>query len=69
MAATNAITVAIQASKGIAIQAKGTPANIVAYGAAAAVVFVGVAAAMGAYEGGKAIKELLSRRRNPDAPG
>jgi hypothetical protein len=47
----NAIRVAADASRGLFIQARGEPAKIVAYGAAAAVTFVGVAVSYGAYDG------------------
>ncbi|MDR0841868.1 MAG: hypothetical protein LBP68_00425 [Acidobacteriota bacterium] len=49
----NAIKVAIEVGKGIAVHAKGTPATIVAVGAAAGVAVIAVAVGYGAYEGGK----------------
>jgi hypothetical protein len=53
------IKVAINASKGIAVHARGNPAKIVAFGAAAAVVFVAAAASYGAYEGTKYISSKI----------
>lgn len=55
MATPNSIKVAIDLSKGIAVQARGKPSQIVAYGAAAAVVFVGAAVGVSAFNGGKAL--------------
>ena len=67
MASPNSIKVAIDLSKGILVQAKGHPAVIVSYGAAAAVVFASVAIGYGSYQGGKAlyggVKGLLDRRK------
>lgn len=53
MAKEDAIKVAVEVSKGIAVQAKGNPAKIVAYGAAAGIVFVSIAVVYGTYNGGK----------------
>ena len=54
------IKVAVTASKGIFVQAKGHPAKVVSYAAAAGIVFVSVAAGCGAYEG---VKYLTERGR------
>jgi len=53
MAKEDAIKVAVEVSRGIAVQAKGNPAKVVAYGAAAAIAFVGIAVGIGTYNGGK----------------
>lgn len=55
MATPNSIKVAIDLSRGIAVQARGKPSNIVAFGAAATVVFVGAAVGVSAFNGGKVI--------------
>ena len=62
---SNTINVAIDASKGLAVQAKGDPAKIVAFGAAAGLVFISVGIGYGAYEGTRAIARRLSGRSKP----
>jgi hypothetical protein len=65
----NTIKVVIDISKGIAVQAKGHPANVVSYGTAAAVVLIAGVVGAGAYEGGKAlfggVKHLLEKKNSP----
>lgn len=51
----SSIKVAMDISKGLIVQAKGPPAQVVSYAAAAAVVFVGVSIGLGAYQGAKAL--------------
>ena len=53
------IKVAADASGKIVAHAKGNPATIVAYGTAAALVFVGIGIGYGAYIGGKALSRRL----------
>jgi hypothetical protein len=53
----NAITVALDVYKGIAVQAKGTPATIVAVSAAAAIAAMGAGLGYGAYRGVKALMQ------------
>lgn len=54
-AAEQTIKVAVDAQRGIAVQARGNPATIVAYGATAGIVFISVGVAAGAYYGVKAL--------------
>lgn len=49
----NMIKVALDISKGIAVQAKGSPATIVGYGAAAGIVLIAGVVAASACEAGK----------------
>jgi hypothetical protein len=53
MAAKDVIRVAADISGKLVIQAKGNPAQIVSYAAAAALTFVGVGIGLGAWETGK----------------
>ena len=66
MRATDHLEVALDLSRGILVRAKGHPARVVSYGAAAAVAFVGAAVGYGAYRGGKALygsaRSLLQKR-------
>ena len=50
MAAQHVLKLAIDKAGKLAIQAKGDPAKVVAYGAAAAVVFIGAGIGYGALE-------------------
>ena len=54
------IRVAVNASKGIYVRAKGHPAKVMGYAAAAGVVFMSVAVGYGTYEG---IRYLTQRSR------
>lgn len=62
LAGSQAIKVAVHASRGIMVSARGTPATIVAYGAAAALVLVGGALAAGVYY---TVKELKGAKDEP----
>ena len=61
-AAKDALEVAVTVSRGIAVNAKGKPARVVAYGAAAAVAFVGAGVGYGAYTAWRALAEKLAER-------
>lgn len=62
------LELAFDLSKGIIVSAKGAPARVVSYGAAAAVAFVGAAVGYGAYQGGKKLYQrtrgILASRRS-----
>jgi hypothetical protein len=66
MAKTDVIKVAVQVGKGIAVHAKGHPAKIVAFGAAAGVAVIATAVGYGGYVGGKLLlqKAGLIKRDN-----
>lgn len=69
--AESSIKVAIEISRGLIVQAKGPPVQVVSYAAAAAVVFVGVSVGLGAYQGAKAIAggaAKLARRKAGEPP-
>lgn len=61
----DAIKVAIDVAEGIMVEANGSPAKIVAYGAAAGIVFVSVAVGCTAYNVGcsacTGVKNLWNR--------
>ncbi len=61
MAKGDVIKVAVDVSKGILVQAKGHPAKVVGYAAAAGVAFVATALGYGAYQG---TRYLFSRRES-----
>lgn len=63
MAKTDVIKVAVQVGKGIAVHARGNPARVVAFGAAAGVGVVATAVGYGAYCGGKYLLEKAKERR------
>jgi hypothetical protein len=65
MAAKDVIRVATDVSGKLIVQAKGHPANVVAYGAAAAIAFVGVAVGYGTLEGAR---WLVRRQRDRPLP-
>jgi hypothetical protein len=67
-AGVKAIEVAVEASRGIAVRAKGTPADIIAYGAAAALVLVGGAVAAGIYYSVKGMKDAKAEPQQADQP-
>lgn len=67
-AGTKAIEVAVEASRGIVVRARGTPANIIAYGAAAALVLVGGAVAAGIYYSVKGLKDSKAEPQQADLP-
>lgn len=66
-ASSDTIKVAIDASRKIIIHARGKPAEIVAYGAAGAVVFLAIVGGYGTYQLAKGgisrVKGLLARRQ------
>lgn len=64
-AMANSIKVAMDLSKGLMVQAKGPPAQVVSYAAAAAVVFVGVSLGLGAYQGAKALVSGAKKLGSP----
>ncbi len=63
-----ALEVAIDASRGIVVRAKGRPADIVAFGAAAAVVLVGAALAAGIYYAIKGVADAEADADTPKSP-
>lgn len=63
-----AIEVAFDASRGIAMRARGRPAEILAYGAAAALVLVGGAVAAGLYFSIKGLKDSQTEPQATDLP-
>jgi len=57
---TDVIKVAVSAAEKILVHAKGTPAQIVAVGVAAAATFVGTGIGYGLYKGGGTLVDLLT---------
>lgn len=62
-AAKDVLRVALSVSKGIALKARGKPARVVAYGAAAAVAFIGAGVGYGAYTAWRALAGAVVERR------
>ncbi len=61
MAKSDVIKVAVDAGRGIAVHARGNPAQVVAVGAAAGIVMVSVAVGYGGYVGGKKAVEWIKK--------
>ena len=68
MRSDNSIKLAMSTAKGIAVQARGNPAVVISYATAAAVVFLGVAIAGTAYQGGgylvRGVGNLIKKARS-----
>jgi hypothetical protein len=68
MAARNAITVGVDVFKGVFVKAHGRPAEIVAYGAVAAIAAAGAALGYGTYQGAQyLLRRVRGRGATPNA--
>jgi len=67
-AKNDVIKVAVKVGEGIAVKATGSPARIIAFGAAAAVATAGTAVGYGAYVGGKILLDKAKAQRASARP-